>query len=86
MQPIPASMPASPSAPAPWWRFGMVWLVIGGPAAVIVAGVATMVVAFHGADPQVAVDPSDAAPRAHAVATPTAPALQARNHAATSAR
>jgi len=86
MQPIPASTPATPSAPAPWWRFGMVWLVIGGPAAVIVAGIATMIVAFHGADPRLAVDPSRVAPLAHAVATPTAPALQARNHAATPTR
>jgi len=86
MPPIPASIPATPAAPAPWWRFGIVWLVIAGPAAVIVAGVATMAVAFHGADPQVAADPSGAAPIARTVTTSTAPALQARNHAATSAR
>ena len=86
MQPIPTSIPATPAAPAPWWRFGIVWLVIAGPAAVIVAGVATMAVAFHGADPQVAADPSGAVPIARTVATSTAPALQARNHAATSAR
>jgi hypothetical protein len=22
----------------PWWRFGMVWMVVGGPAVVVVAG------------------------------------------------
>lgn len=31
----------------PWWRIRMVWLVIGGPAAVVVAGVATIVLAVH---------------------------------------
>lgn len=34
----------------PWWRFRMVWLVIGGPAAVVVAGVATTVLAVHDHD------------------------------------
>jgi hypothetical protein len=37
----------------PWWRVGMVWLALAGPAVVVVAGVATAVVAFEGADPTV---------------------------------
>ena len=52
----------------PWWRVGMVWLVIGGPLAVVVAGVATAVIAFSGADT--------------VIGTSATPALQARNHAA----
>jgi hypothetical protein len=41
----------SPADPPPrWWRFGMVWLVLAGPALVIVAGVATMAIAFAHAD------------------------------------
>jgi uncharacterized protein len=61
----------------PWWRFPMVWLVIGGPAAVVVAGFATLAIAIANPDP---------------VLTPTVadrtavPAVQARNHAATPAR
>jgi uncharacterized protein len=40
------------SAPAPpWWRVGMVWLVLGGPAVVVVAAIATAVIAYRGADP-----------------------------------
>ncbi|NWG74270.1 MAG: nitrogen fixation protein FixH, partial [Rubrivivax sp.] len=35
----------------PWWRVGMVWLVIGGPLAVVVAGIVTAVIAIRGADP-----------------------------------
>jgi uncharacterized protein len=54
----------------PWWCHGMVWLVIGGPAAVVVAGLATLFIAVAYPDP---VLPTGSA----------APAVQARNHAAT---
>ena len=40
----------------PWWRYGFVWLVIAGPAAVVVAGVATLLIAAQGADSLVAKD------------------------------
>ena len=41
----------SPTGRAPrWWRFGMVWFVLAGPALVIVAGFATMAIAFAHAD------------------------------------
>ena len=70
---------------APWWRFGIVWLVIGLPAAIVVAGFAMVAVAFRGADTQVPLAGIDAAVPLRVVATPTSPALQARNHAATPA-
>lgn len=73
------SSPVKPIAarPRPWWREPMMWLVVGGPAVVVVAAIATGVIAWHGADTVVL----DAAPEA----TPSAlePALAARNHAAT---
>ena len=82
----PAPVPA-----APWWRFGMVWLVLSGPAVVVVAGFATMAIAFSHADtvlpetPQAAATGVATAPlRTEALAT--APAVQARNHAATPPR
>jgi uncharacterized protein len=53
----------------PWYRYGMVWLVIGGPAAVVIAGIATLVIAIMNPDP--------------VLATAQMPAVQARNHAAT---
>ena len=31
---------------APWWRFPMVWLVIGGPAVVVLASFATLALAL----------------------------------------
>ena len=33
------------TTPAPWWKYGHVWLVIAGPAAVVVAGIVTAVIA-----------------------------------------
>lgn len=65
----------------PWWRYGMVWMVIGGPAAVVVAGITTAVIAINGADPVIK-------EAATVVTQPdaTTPAMQARNHAATPAR
>ncbi len=35
----------------PWWRVGMVWLVLGGPLAVVVAACVTAAIAWHDADP-----------------------------------
>jgi uncharacterized protein len=55
--------------PSPWWRHGMVWLVISGPAAVVVAGFATLAIAIAFPDPVLST----------ASATP---AVQARNHSA----
>ncbi len=76
--------PAStdPAAP-PWWRVGMVWLVVGGPLAVVVAGITTAVIAYRGADPVLST-----APDARQVVRqlgPETPAMAARNHAATPA-
>ena len=36
---------------APWWKFGHVWLVLAGPAIVVVAVIVTLVNATRGADP-----------------------------------
>lgn len=68
---------------APWWRVGMVWLVLGGPAVVVVASIGTAVVAYVGADEVLVNTPS----ARHAPVQPTGvtPALMARNHAATAA-
>jgi hypothetical protein len=93
-----ASSPSARPAPEPWWRHGMVWLVISGPAAVVVASLASAALAWHGAD---LVLPEGGAPGHHQAAeevevgpvnsaatrsAPTAPAMVARNHAATASR
>lgn len=41
---------------APWWRHGYVWLLIAGPAAIVLAGIATIVIAVRSPDPVVAED------------------------------
>ena len=79
------TVPSTAATSAPWWRFGIVWLVISGPAAIVVAGVAMVVLAYQGADAPVPAAVSAAAPRLRPGAVATAPALQARNHAATPA-
>jgi uncharacterized protein len=74
-------LPAAPRGdkPTPWWRVGMVWLVVGGPLAVVVAGVVTAVIAVDGAE-EVLTQPK---PVSSAAEAPQMPAMQGRNHAAT---
>jgi hypothetical protein len=68
---------------SPWWRHGMVWLVISGPLSVVVASLVSGFIAWHGADPVLTREegPDPAAIKAGADAM--TPALPARNHAAT---
>jgi uncharacterized protein len=35
----------------PWWRYGYVWLVVSGPALVVIAALATAVIAVKYQDP-----------------------------------
>ena len=74
---------------APWWKHGHVWLVIAGPAAVVVAGFATLWIAIATNDPVVdadyyrrGVEINKQLARERALL----PALQGRNHAATPAQ
>lgn len=68
----------------PWWREGMVWLVIGGPAVVVVASIATAVVAYRGADEVLREPP--AVQKVNVRPASDTPAVQARNHAATASQ
>jgi uncharacterized protein len=66
--------PTSPDrSERPWWREPMVWLVIGGPAVVVVAAVITAVIAIRGADEVLPHEDTTFAEK---------PALQGRNQAA----
>jgi hypothetical protein len=62
----------------PWWRYRMLWLVIGGPLIVVVASIGTAVVAIRGADPVMTKEEMAASVQGGALM----PAEQARNHAA----
>ncbi len=69
---------------APWWKYGHMWLVVSGPAIVVVAGFFTLYLAISRPDPVYSDAPRAqvAQPGAPAEAV-LAPAMQARNHAAT---
>ncbi len=70
----------------PWWSFGMVWMIIAGPAIVVVAGFATLYLAITIPDPVLpteALNPRNAIENQQKLDAAMAPAIQARNHAAT---
>lgn len=70
----------------PWWQYGHVWLVLSGPAVVVVAGIATAVIAIQGADPVVDANYYQTGIRINEqlrASKSLAPAGAARNHAAT---
>lgn len=86
------ALPEASALPAsqPWWRHGHVWLVIGGPAVVVVASFITLGLALRQSDPVIAgdayrqgvqVDRSVAPGPDKEGARALMPALQARNHA-----
>jgi hypothetical protein len=75
------AMPAKP-----WWSFGMVWLIIAGPAIVVVAAFITLYLAITIPDPVLpteALNPRNAIENQNKLEEAMAPAMQARNHAAT---
>lgn len=73
---------ASPRAAEPpvvaWWRLPIVWMVIGGPAVVVVASFITLTLAILNPDPVLSTS--------GAKSKSEQPAVQGRNHAATPGR
>lgn len=67
---------ADPQTPRPWWTFGLLWLVIAGPAAVVVASIVTVWLTLAYPETVLAVD-QRVQQRA------LLPAQQGRNHAIT---
>jgi uncharacterized protein len=78
--------------PIPWYTVPMVWLVLGGPLSVVIASLATAVVAWKHIDPVIATTPQGELRAADDVAAKVspkdalAPAMQGRNHAASPQR
>jgi hypothetical protein len=71
----------------PWYREPMMWLVLGGPALVVVASLSTYAIAVHKSDPVIERDAVTEAERVGKELTPEQresllPALKARNHVA----
>ncbi len=84
--------PSNVSQPGirPWWKFGYVWLVIAGPVAVVVASIATVWLTLAFPETLVAEDYYRQGIDINKTLAPNtvgalAPAMQARNHAATPA-
>lgn len=71
----------------PWWKFGHVWMVLAGPAIVVVASFVTLYLAVTRADPVLDEDYYRKGLQINQTLADNpsslAPALQARNHAAT---
>jgi len=75
-----------PACVQPWWSFGMVWMVIAGPAVVVVAAFVTLYLAITIPDPVLpteALNPRNAMENQGKLEAAMAPAMQARNHAST---
>ena len=78
-----------PVLAAPWWKFGHVWMVLAGPAIVVVASFITFYLAVTRPDPVVTEDyyrkgiEINKTLEHEANSASLAPALQARNHAQT---
>lgn len=69
-----------------WWKFGHVWMIVAGPAIVVVASFFTFYLALTRPDPVIAEDyyqKGIAINKTLGQNASLAPAVQARNHAAT---
>lgn len=79
----------------PWWHYGHAWLVVAGPLAVVIASFITAYIAMNGRDPVVEEDYYQKGININATLKEQqlskeqrdslAPAIRARNHAATGA-
>ncbi len=78
----------NPAVPTPpWWKFGHVWLVLAGPIIVVIAGFITLYLAVSRPDPVISQDYYRQGMELNKTLAgdpaSLAPAVQARNHAAT---
>jgi hypothetical protein len=85
-----ASTVAAEDRPTAWWRVGFVWLVVGGPLAVVVASLVTAAIAVSGAEEVLTDSPPGVSAqhggKASVSDSAEMPAMQGRNHAATPRR
>ena len=82
----PGRADAARHASLPWWKHGHVWLLISGPAAVVVAGLVTAYIAVARADPVISEDyylQGLEINKQLAKERAMLPAVQGRNHATT---
>lgn len=87
--------PAEPQSAKAWWHYGYAWLALGGPAAVVIASLITVYIAASHRDPVIDEDyyrkgieinktlADKTLDETIAERNALAPAMLARNHAAT---
>jgi len=84
---MPETQNSTPAKSAPWWKFGHMWLVVGGPVVVVIASFLTLYLAVTRPDPVMDQNYYQKGLELNKTmgANPgsLAPAMQARNHAAT---
>lgn len=88
---MPSQIAKEPAASPPWWRFGYVWLVISGPAVVVVAAFLSFGIAITQQDVVINGESQSLSVTIDPVPEQTSPqswtpAVQGRNHAATPAQ
>jgi hypothetical protein len=82
MKPTPSARTSAPPELVPWYRVGVMWFVVGGLGAVVIGSFALLATAVRHMD---TVESETVRPRIETVHQPSAPAMLARNHAATPA-
>ena len=55
-RPQAAAQTPRASGSGPWWRYPLMWMVVGGPTVVVVAGIVTAWIAVRSPDPVVDAD------------------------------
>lgn len=88
-QKAPGPTAVATATPLVWWRCGVLWLTIGAPVVAVLVSTVVAVLAYRDADVAL-VDVSGPVVKSSAIGgathRATAPAVSARNHAATPAR
>lgn len=84
MQTLSRIAPLQTPPSVPWWRVGVMWLVVGGLGIVVIASFALLATAIQNAD-SVVPHPAVRVVAPNTPVTPSTPAMQARNHSATPA-
>ena len=81
MNPLQTSH-STADAGRPWWSFAHLWMVIAGPAIVVVAASFTFYLAASAPDPVLSTQDVPESRSSSTVQLTQVPALEARNHAA----
>jgi len=74
---------SDPGQTLPWWKYGHLWMVIGGPLLVVIASFITLYLALSSPNPVYTDRAGNQSAEDHDGKGNMTPAMLARNHAAT---